>query len=179
MSDPPEDDHIEPRQGGFGRIAHRVETDSGLDASGRIETRHQGRVWLLERVSEPPRLLDERNLAAQRAVEDFIEHIELQLLPGDGRGMLAGDRDGFEEHLEAMTTQFRATGNPSLIQQCDKLAAQAVTRGLRAALTPTGMPIIHIDTTTMVVLSEEVSGVRVGSGAPKDPEPNPLSRAVE
>ena len=48
---------------------------------------------LVERMTQPARLLDERDFAAQRSIEDFVEHIELELLAGDRCGMLAGEHD--------------------------------------------------------------------------------------
>ncbi|MDB4991272.1 MAG: transcriptional regulator, LuxR family, partial [Myxococcaceae bacterium] len=44
--------------------------------------------------------------------------------------LIARDRLGFDRHLAAMSELFRATRNPCLIQQCDGLAAQAVTTGV-------------------------------------------------
>lgn len=44
--------------------------------------------------------------------------------------LLARERAAFEEHLQRMGDHYRATGNPTLIQQCEVLFAEGVRRGL-------------------------------------------------
>jgi hypothetical protein len=67
----------------------------------------------------------------------YTESTQNPLLIGDAhrdRAQLAlrqGEGDVFERHFEAMARAYRETRNPSLIQQCDKLAAQAAEQGLR------------------------------------------------
>ena len=46
----------------------------------------------LQVVAEAPGLLEERDLAPQRAVEHLVKDVQLQLLPGGGRRLLAGER---------------------------------------------------------------------------------------
>jgi hypothetical protein len=82
--------------------------------------------------------------------------------------LLDGDSASFEEHFEGMANCFRATRNPSLIQQCDKLATQAVSRGLRTAVTPLGFPLAQeVDSTTALVTAGELSLIRMA--APTEP----------
>jgi hypothetical protein len=109
----------------------------------------------LGRLDEAVRLM-EIHLASSRAADN-------PLLLGEAHrdraqiAILANDPAAFEEHFAGMSSCFRATNTPSLIQQCDKLAAQALACGLRQAFSSFAELPSEIGTTTALV---EISGVR-------------------
>jgi Protein kinase domain/AAA ATPase domain len=75
-----------------------------------------------------------------------------------------GDSACFEEHFAAMQNSYLATRNPSLIQQCDKLAALAVESGVRSAVLPFREGLSEIGSTTALI-SAELSGIRKASAS--------------
>jgi Protein kinase domain/AAA ATPase domain len=62
--------------------------------------------------------------------------------------LLAKDSAGFERHLLKMNGYFRATQNPCLIQQCEQLASEGTSAGLRAGL-DAQLPPSHAATSAM------------------------------
>ena len=70
-----------------------------------------------------------------------------------------------------MASCYRSTRNPTPIQQCDKLVAQAVACGLRTAVTPMGIPVSQIGSTTVLVVSAELSQVRPSAAEPAQQAP--------
>lgn len=114
----------------------------------------------LGRLDEAARLMAIHLTNAQR--------MDNALLLGDAHrdraqiALLSDDASTFEEHFAAMSRSYLSTRNPSLIQQCEKLATQAVLRGVRSVMTPTQPASSEIGTTTALV-SAEHSAIRRSS----------------
>lgn len=112
---------------------------------------------------ERGRALMETHLEAIRASDN-------PLLQGEAHrdrayiALLAEDAASFEAHLQAMADCFRVTRNPSLIQQCDALAALAVQRGLRAPASAFATDWPDLDTTTAFVPGDLSVVRRIDSG---------------
>ncbi len=71
--------------------------------------------------------------------------------------LLARDAQAFERHFETAATAYRSTRNPSLIQQLDKLAAEAVQLGLRVQEEAPRPPTLEAIDGSTELLPEEVS----------------------
>jgi hypothetical protein len=100
-----------------------------------------------------------------------MERMDNPLLLGSahrGRAQLAliaRDQPAFERHFDATVSCFRATRSPSLIQQADKLAAQALAAGMRAPIAAFAIgPSSDMDGNTEL-LPVDVSIVRNISGS--------------